>query len=128
VVIGSAGNALGKLATGWVVQKLQSRERWSPVRSYQAVFLAYAGLGFLNLLLTCTLSSRVELHGHDEQKDSDDESESLISGIDTDSNHEMAGKEKRSLLPKISKESRIVLLKLCLLFALDSLASGLVPA
>lgn len=119
---------MGKLATGWVVQKLQSRERWSPVRSYQAVFLAYGGLGFLNLLLTCMLSSRVELHGHEEQKDSDDESESLISRGDIDSNHEMTVKEKRSLLPKISKDSRIVLLKLCLLFALDSLASGLVPA
>jgi hypothetical protein len=136
VVIGSAGNALGKLATGWVVEELQRREGWSPVRSYQAVFLAYAGLGFLNLLSTFMLSSMVELHVHDEQKDSDDEqkdsddeSEPLISGSDTNSNHEMTMvKEKRSLLPKISKESRAVLLKLCLLFAVDSLASGLIPA
>lgn len=129
VVIGSAGNALGKLFTGWAVQELQRWEGWSPVRSYQAVFLGYAGLGFLNLLLTCVLSSRVELTDDGHQKDSDSEEEPLISGSDTDSNLNMAVvKEKRSILPKISKESRIVLFKLCLLFALDSLASGLVPA
>lgn len=129
VVIGSGGNALGKLATGWVVQELQRWEGWSPVRSYRTVFMAYAGLGFLNMLLTSALSSRVELHGHEEHKDSDGEHQPLISRSDSDSNQEVTmAKEKRSLLPKISKQSRIVLLKLCMLFALDSLASGLVPA
>lgn len=38
-----------------------------------------------------------------------------------------AAKKKRSLLPDISTESRAILLTLCLLFAVDSLASGLVP-
>jgi MFS family permease len=130
VVIGSAGNAAGKLITGWAVQELQHWEGWNPVRSYRAVFLGYAGLGFLNLLLSCVLSSRIELHGHEEQKDSDSEAEPLIPATPDDdlTNEVMAVKEKRSLLPKISKESRVVLLKLCLLFALDSLASGLVPA
>jgi hypothetical protein len=91
--------------------------------------MAYAGLGFLNLLLSCGLSSRVELHGHEEQKNSDGEEEPLISGSDPDSHNNLAAvKAKRSLLPRISKESRMVLLKLCLLFSLDSLASGLVPA
>jgi hypothetical protein len=91
--------------------------------------VAYAGLGFLNLLLTFVLSSRVELHGYEEHKDPDGDQEPLISGSDSDLNTEMTMmKEKRSLFPKISKESRIVLLKLCMLFALDSLASGLVPA
>lgn len=128
-MIGSAGNASGKLITGWAVQELQRWEGWNAVRSYRAVFLGYAGLGFLNLLLTCVLSSRVELHGHEEQKDSDRAGEPLIPGPDDDLTNEiLAVKEKRSLLPKISKESRIVLLKLCMLFALDSLASGLVPA
>jgi hypothetical protein len=91
--------------------------------------MAYAGLGFLNLLLTFALSSRVELHGHEEHKDSDGDQEPLISRSDSDTSNEVTmAKEKRSLLPKISKESRIVLLRLCMLFALDSLASGLVPA
>jgi hypothetical protein len=132
VVIGSTGSAAGKLVTGWVVQELQMGRGWNPVRSYRAVFLTYAGLGFLNAMLTCVLSSRVELYGHEEQVagvDSSVEEEPLISGTETDLNNEVAFvKEKRTLLPRISKESRVVLLKLCLLFAVDSLASGLVPA
>lgn len=132
VVIGSAGSAAGKLVTGWVVQELESWEGWSPVRSYRAVFLAYAGLGFLNVLLACVLSSRVELHGYEGRVagiDSSVEEEPLVSRSETDSGNDIpVAKEKRSLLPRISKESRVVLLKLCLLFAVDSLASGLVPA
>ena len=112
-----------------MVQELQRWEGWNPVRSYRTVFMAYAGLGFLNLLLTFVLSSRVELHGHEEHKDSDGDQEPLISRSGSDSNNEMTmAKKTRSLLPNISKESRIVLFKLCMLFALDSLASGLVPA
>jgi hypothetical protein len=98
------------------------------VRSYQAVFLGYAGLGFLNVLLTCVLSSRVELPEHEDQKDSDGEEEPLLSDTDSTNDVSVAKNKRRSLLPRISKESRIVLFKLCLLFALDSLASGLVPA
>jgi len=36
-------------------------------------------------------------------------------------------KRKWSIFPKISEKSRVVLVKLCLLFAVDSLASGLIP-
>jgi MFS family permease len=131
VVIGSTGSASGKLLTGWVVQELQMGRGWNSVSSYRAVFLAYAGLGFLNLLLTLVLSSRVELHWTEGQTvvgDSSVEEEPLISS-EMDSTNEMTVlKEKRTLLPRISKESRVVLLKLCMLFAVDSLASGLVPA
>jgi len=86
----------------------------------------------LNVLLACVLSSRVELHGYEGRVavvDSSVEEEPLMSGSETDSGNDIpVAKEKRSLLPRISKESRVVLLKLCLLFAVDSLASGLVPA
>lgn len=98
------------------------------MRSYQAVFLGYAGLGLLNMLLTCVLSSRVELPEHEDQKDSDGEEEPLLSVTDSNNAISVAKEKRRSLLPKISRESRVVLFKLCLLFALDSLASGLVPA
>jgi hypothetical protein len=83
-------------------------------------------------MLTCVLSSRVELHGHERQMSEPDsrvEEEPLISDGETEIANEIAAvKEKRTLLPRISKESRGVLLKLCMLFAVDSLASGLVPA
>ena len=135
VVLGSVGNALGKLSTGWVVQELQEKAGWSPVQSYRAVFFAYAALGFVNFLLSWVLSSRVELWGHENRVagvDSTSEEEPLVSGSDTDSNNGTISiakeKKKITILPRITKESRIVLAKLCVLFSVDSLASGLVPA
>lgn len=134
VVLGSVGNAAGKLVTGFSVQALQARAGWSPVQSYRAVFFAYAVLGFVNFLLSWVLSTRVELWGHENRSagvDSSSEEEPLLAH--TDSGNEttsIATKEKkqRTFLPRISKESRTVLAKLCLLFSVDSLASGLVPA
>jgi MFS family permease len=127
VVLGSVGNAAGKLAAGWVVQELQTGWGWSPVKSYRAVFLAYAVLGLMNFLLSRVLSSKVELHGHTPAAASISEDEPLLSESRAGSGNEAAVvKEKRALLPRISKDSRPVLLKLCLLFAVDSLASGLV--
>lgn len=95
------------------------------------MFLVYAVLGFLNFVLSWTLSSKVELHGHESLVPvMGGDEEPLLSGGENDSEDEIAplAREKKSLLPRISKESRTVLFKLCILFAVDSLASGLVPA
>ena len=66
------------------------------------------------------------------------DAEGLLSDSDTDSDEDPKLKQKaeerpsvqpkkKSIWPVISKESRFTLLKLCLLFSVDSLASGLVP-
>jgi hypothetical protein len=63
------------------------------------------------------------------RRGSDEEPLLQVDEAETDSGNAMtAVKEKRSLFPKISRESRGVILTLCVLFAVDSLASGLVPA
>lgn len=130
-VIGSAGSSCGKLATGWAVQHLQTLEGWDPIRSYQAVFLIYAWLGVINVLLACFLSSKVEAEKHHYLKldlEEDRETEPLLNGDGTATKGGNITTEKKPLLPKISRESQAVVIKLCLLFAVDSLASGLVPA
>jgi hypothetical protein len=130
-VIGAAGSSCGKLATGWAVQHLQTLEGWDPIRSYRAVFLAYAGLGFVNVMLACFLSSKVEAEKHanlENDREEDTVTEPLLNGNESIAKGESAAVERKALLPKISKESQAVVFKLCLLFAVDSLASGLVPA
>ncbi|KAL2063116.1 hypothetical protein VTL71DRAFT_6188 [Oculimacula yallundae] len=127
-VIGSAGNAAGKLATGFVVQHLQTLDGWDKIRSYQAIFLVYAIFGAVNFLITFTLSNEVELYGRENEGSNDGDEEPLMSATGDDANGEERVKEKRSLLPNISKESRAIVFRLCCLFAVDSLASGLVPA
>lgn len=121
-VIGSAGSSCGKLATGWIVQHLQTFEGWDQIQSYRAVFFAYAGLGAANMVLTCLLSPKVEAETHH------------LSNADLpllnprEPEDTVITAERKSLLPKISKESQAIVIKLCFLFAVDSLASGLVPA
>ena len=129
-VIGSAGNAAGKLATGFIVQHLQTLDGWDQIHSYQAIFFAYAVLGAMNFLVTFFLSNEVELYGRKEQRSSSgsEDEEPLISEVEDGEGGEERIGEKRSLLPNISKESRAIVFKLCCLFAVDSLASGLVPA
>jgi MFS family permease len=127
-VIGAAGSSCGKLVTGWAVQHLQTLEGWDPIRSYRAVFLAYAGFGFVNVMLACFLSSKVEAEKHvylGNDPEEETETEPLLNGNESTAKSESAAVE---LLPKISKESQAIVFKLCLLFAVDSLASGLVPA
>ncbi|KUJ20761.1 MFS transporter [Mollisia scopiformis] len=129
VVIGSAGSAAGKFTTGWAVQQLQAARGWTSMRSYQAVFFTYAMLGLLNFVLAWFLSPSVELQKAEPrrlQAIESDEEDALLPGTDQVDVEEP--EKRRTLIPKISRESRGIIFKLCCLFAVDSLASGLVPA
>ena len=112
------------------MQHLQTLDDWDQIKSYQAVFFAYAILGAVNFLVTFSLSNEVELYAREEQgsKDGSEDEEPLMSEMQDGEEGEPGLREKRSLLPNISKESRAIVFKLCCLFAVDSLASGLVPA
>lgn len=98
---------------------------WDDVSAYRAVFWAYAGAGFVKLLLSLSLSRNVEADV-EPAKNVVDEAERPLLG---DRVETQATKKKPSLLerlfPHISRESMVVLSQLCLLFALDSFASGL---
>lgn len=98
------------------------------MRSYQAVFFTYAMLGMLNFMLAWFLSSGVELQRSitkPARGGEIGEEDALLPGVQTEQNEEL--EKKRSLLPMISRESRGIIFRLCCLFAVDSLASGLVP-
>jgi hypothetical protein len=131
-VIGSAGSSCGKLTTGWAVQRLQTLEGWDDIRAYRAVFLVYASLGLLNFVLACTLSKEIELKKVTRKSDGPEarESEPLLPEGERERAREIPWSKRswRTLIPSISKKSRAVIFRLCCLFALDSLASGLVPA
>jgi len=105
---------------------------WTPIRSYQTVFLTYALLGLLNFTLAWGLSTSVELHEprvETVRSVEFDEDDPLLSREEIEISQDgQEFEKKRSLFPKITKESRGIVFKLCCLFAIDSLASGLVPA
>lgn len=127
---------------------------YSPSEAYRAIFYIYALAGFAKLGLTLGLSDACEAEMNPEQEqefeDIETEVEGLLSDIEEEDEIEEttkptkaapakarprspsppppSSKQKRlrSLMPRISSASKDIMIKLCLLFAVDSFASGLV--
>ncbi|KAK0648579.1 major facilitator superfamily MFS1 [Cercophora newfieldiana] len=143
-LFGTAGAALGALASGWMVQTLQHSGTWDTTKAYRAVFMLYAALGVVKLLLVFCLGSGVELQDTaaryqqvpTEPEDGDvsygstdegqrSQQEGGVSNSGNNSNRKSFLQRVRSLLPHITPESRSILFRLLLLFSLDSFASGI---
>lgn len=134
VMAGLAGTASGTLIFGWVVQHLQDKYSWSPPESYRVVFWTYAALGLVKFFLALVLGSRCEPDLKpptqvEDQADAviDETSPLLHNGQEADSPKSVQSPSTGCLFPRLSDETRSVILKLCFLLALDSLASGLAP-
>lgn len=137
VVIGILGTAFGSAVCGWMVELLQSRRGFSEVDAYHAVFYMYAAVGVAKASLTLLLTRKCE-----------PEPKPLVAApppsLTEPSNSVAAPDERAPLLPPqspppkrtwktplkflgISSRSLTILLRLCALFSIDSLASGMVP-
>ena len=139
-MLGNAGTACGVIACGWIVQALLRGGERSETSAYRIIFGIYAVLGIIKLLLTLLLSDKCEpeqpKQEYQEVHQMDDvESEGLLSDDEGIQEEHVQPKvraplpemKRKSIWPAISPASRSILIKLCLLFAVDSLASGLVP-
>ncbi|KAH8817093.1 major facilitator superfamily domain-containing protein [Xylogone sp. PMI_703] len=127
---GTAGTAFGMITTGWMVRYLRATKNWDQVQAYRAVFWGYAVFGFIKFLLSLALSTKVETEKKQQALPAarDAEAAPLLGNASNGSTKKV--KKSRSLLalfPEISKESKLIVVNLCLLFALDSFASGLAP-
>lgn len=132
------------MLSGWTTQGLQRRLGWSAVRSYRTVFWAYAVVGLVKLGLSLILTEASE-QGKQQPKAkptasretrpllADQQEESLVVPAPVESSPAKKSSTSlisvlKSLLPSLSSESLSVVTKLCFLFAIDSIASGLTPA
>lgn len=145
---GTAGAALGTLTSGGIVASIQRTK--SDVFAYRIIFLLYSALGIVKLVLTLTLSPKVELQSpkHAYQEVIELEEEDLLSDSSledsTEGTHSPVNEPNpvatqqapiksgititsrlRALLPQISRKSLVILFRLIFLFALDSFASGM---
>ncbi|GKT58002.1 major facilitator superfamily transporter [Colletotrichum tofieldiae] len=139
-LFGTAGAALGTLTCGWVVQVLENNEAWTHNEAYRVVFLIYAGLGALKLMLNLSLTSGVEAAplkpDNEVVRARGERQELLADDSDNEENHPQPSTEERhyiptvlermrALVPYISPLSRSILFRLLLLFCIDSFASGM---
>jgi len=136
VVIAMVGTSTGLAVGGVAVDVLQAKEGQNELNAYRAIFWIYTGVGLGNALMTLFLSKECEHKDWNDDHNTSTETEPLLNG-----NGHMEGPEPPAQSPTtkrpakrfwhsistISKPSRLVLFKLCSLFFLDSLASGMVP-
>lgn len=129
---GSAGTAFGMLTGGLVIDRMLNVLQWDRIQAYRIIFWLYAGVGLLKTALALMLSSNVEMEKKQAEEarpgEAIDETAPLLTDVTPSSQEPPAPKPQkglRSLLPAISKESVSVVIELCLLFAIDSFASGL---
>ena len=121
-LIGFAGGATGILVWGWSISALQARG-YTELEAYHLSFFVYAAMGVLKFLLACFLSKQSEV----EPKATPLSGETAPLLTDGNVEERPVKSKKRSVFPSISPESVSILIKLCILFAMDSFASGLAP-
>jgi len=141
-LIGTAGTALGFVGCGWIITVLTHKKHFSDVGAYRIIFCIYAVVGLVKLSLALLLSKACEVDskpkptttgGAAAAATAPSETAPLLgngtANDDGDDGQDIKKNKKRRfrLLPDISKESQVVLLQLCVLFAFDNFASGLAP-
>jgi Na+/melibiose symporter-like transporter len=137
-LIGAFGSALGLIVCGWLVEALKSVGGLDPVQAYRVTFGVYAALGLVKLVLALMLSDECEPEPAQQTVEQPVQPEARGSPSGSADGEEAERepllrpkppppKPKKSIWPAISAASASILIRLCLLFAVDSLASGLVP-
>lgn len=124
-LIGTAGTAGGMVVSGWMIHYMKVTLGWDDIKTYRGVFWSYACVGLIKFILAISLSKAVEAEKK-VKPNADTETAPLL---DNGSDGEVPKKKSfiASKLPEISPESRIIVVNLCILFALDAFASGLAP-
>ena len=124
------------------MQLLFSPGGFTEIGAYRVIFGIYTFLGAVKLVLSLMLSDKCEPEppkpSYQEAHQMDSvEAEGLLSDEEESEEERQNPKiiqraplpemKRKSIWPAFSAQTRTVVIKLCLLFAIDSLASGLVP-
>lgn len=129
---------MGMMACGWAVSFLQIFKGWEYAPACRIIFFAYAAIGGIKFLLTLGLSGEVEavkekdapLTQQQRQQSAAEATESqplLADRANGDEGEQETGKPPKKPLFSfiIEKDLVSLLIRLFVLFALDSFASGL---
>lgn len=123
-LIGSLGAASGLMVGGWITTFLIETKNWNKVKAYRLIFFVYAVIGLLKLVLALSLSEACEAEKQPSSANATETAPLLNPDNDGDNGKK---KKRRNIFPRLSRESQVILVQLCLLFAFDNFASGLAP-
>ncbi|KAI9036563.1 putative MFS transporter [Aspergillus affinis] len=128
-LIGTAGTALGMMACGWSINMLQVIRGWEFVVTCRMIFFAYASIGAIKFLLAVALSKKVEVENKKKPAQSSPtqgggETQPLLG--DRTATPPPKAPPKKSLFSFLGdRELLSLVVRLFILFGLDSFASGL---
>lgn len=108
----TAGAALGSLVCGLAVDYLHLHREWDLQRCYRAVFVAYAAIALLKLANTAMLLAACEVGATEEDVGLLEEEEA----------------PRMLMAAGLSRDTRRILPRLLVIFMLDSLGYGFMPA
>ncbi|CBF87528.1 hypothetical protein AN9393.2 [Aspergillus nidulans FGSC A4] len=128
-LFGTAGTALGVMACGWAINLLESGCGWEYIPACRAIFLAYAAIGALKFVLSVSLSHKVEADNmtpksKQQQQQRTDETQPLLEN--RNETRETQEQGRKSFLSFLGERDLVsLIIRLFILFGLDSFASGL---
>ncbi|KAL4987752.1 major facilitator superfamily domain-containing protein [Aspergillus falconensis] len=125
-LFGTGGTALGVMACGWAINLLESERGWEYIPACRTIFFAYAAIGAFKFVLSVALSQKVEaeVKRSKPKQQRSDETQPLL-GERTETT-ETQKPEQKSFLSFLGERDLVSLvIRLFILFGLDSFASGL---
>ena len=134
-LIGTAGAALGNLVCGWIMTSLKTIHHWEFIPTCRFIFLIYASIGVVKFVLTVCLSRKVELaqktkeqnaqaQGGQGQNPENSETRPLLAD-QNGSEQPAQPPRKNGFFEVLEKDLWSLVIRLSILFGLDSFASGL---
>jgi MFS family permease len=132
VVMAVLGTSSGLVVGGFAVDAMMRLEGWNELDAYRAMFWIYTALGCGMGILALFLSGKCEHEADKEGAQSDGEREPLLGENGRAASPPLSPVVKKrarwwDAFSQISKPTRWTLFKLCSVFFLDSLGSGMVP-
>ncbi|EAW12117.1 putative MFS transporter [Aspergillus clavatus NRRL 1] len=132
-LIGNAGTALGMMVCGWILNLLQTSKDWQFVPACRIIFFGYAGVGAIKFFLSISLSAKVEAAKKEKGRASVSQEPEQQQETNSSETQPLLGEttnveieQKKSFFSSIGDNDLILLvLRLFVLFGLDSFASGL---
>ena len=135
VVSGTAGVSFGTFSAGWMMKGIRYIANLSELQAYRCVFGSYTVIGMAKFWISTRLSEKLELSASKKAERhssiQDVERQNVLSTKRDSIRSDSDDSKKKSRLARvvsldISSSTWTILWKLCLMFTLDSFASGLV--
>lgn len=139
-VMSTGGMAIGLSVGGWITRLLHDERGWERKDTYPIVFAVYAGIGLLKVGIALLLTEKSEpdyaLEPENNQRSQEEAAAPLL--YQTGDNRATAPKRPvkgtaklrrvwQTVSIKMSADSRRTLIRLCILFAINSFASAMLP-